>query len=509
MSTESSSSFLKKLWPVQRFELKKILPLLLLKFLVSVSYSLLTCMKDTLVVTAEGSGAEIIPVLKGWFVFPISILCAVAYTKLSNRFSRATLFYGIIASFITIITLYSFVLYPNASFITPTTSSAFLLSKLGPSFSHFIAVYKNWFHSLFFVTAELWGQVVIFILYWGFANHITQINEAKRTYTLFIAAGDVATIVAGPLTLFYVNKFIHTDYLYTFQSLMGYVIACGVLMMVIYYWMNKYVLTDKRYFDPEVMKVKVDSKTKLSLKDSLKHIFSSKYLLSIAMLVIAIALTVNIVEVTWKAHLKMLYPTAALYQAFIAKMTTIVGVVALLLVVLVSGNLLRRFGWLFSARISPIVIGCSGVTFFLLCIFKNKLSFIETAFGMTPLAFIVLFGAFQNILSKVTKYSFFDSTKEMAYIPLDYESKVKGKAAIDMVGSRFGKSGSSIIQLLLIQIVGTGSIIAASSYLIPIVLVISMLWLRSANFIGKELVAKEEASAAAEANTPEEAVATS
>ena len=188
-------------------------------------------------------------------------------------------------------------------------------------------------------------------------------------------------------------------------------------------------------------------------------------------------------------------------------MTTIVGIVALLLVVLVSGNLLRRFGWLFSARVSPIVIGISGITFFLLCIFKDRLSFIETAFGMTPLAFIVLFGAFQNILSKVTKYSFFDSTKEMAYIPLDYESKVKGKAAIDMVGSRFGKSASSIIQLILIQLVGTGSIIAASSYLIPIVLVISMLWLRSANFIGKELVAKEESST--EADAPKEAVATS
>ncbi|PCI75496.1 hypothetical protein COB21_05620, partial [Candidatus Aerophobetes bacterium] len=301
MESGTSSSFLKKLWPIERFELKKILPLLLLKFLVSISYSLLTCMKDTLVVTAEGSGAEIIPVLKGWFVFPISICCAIAYTKLSNKFSRSTLFYGIITSFLIVITLYSFVLYPNAASITPTTSADYLLDRLGPSFSHFVAVYRHWFHSLFFVTAELWGQVVIFILYWGFANHITQMKEAKRTYTLFIAAGDVATIVAGPLTLFYVNKYLHIDYLLTFQSLMCYVIGCGILMMGTYYWMSRYVLTDKRYFDPSVMKMNVNAKTKLSLKDSLKHIMASKYLLSIAVLVISIALTINIIEVTWKA----------------------------------------------------------------------------------------------------------------------------------------------------------------------------------------------------------------
>ncbi|PCI77280.1 AAA family ATPase, partial [Candidatus Aerophobetes bacterium] len=194
------------------------------------------------------------------------------------------------------------------------------------------------------------------------------------------------------------------------------------------------------------------------------------------------------------AHLKILYPTPAAYQAFTAKMTTIVGVIALLLVLLVSGNLLRRFGWLFSAKIAPIAIGLSGLIFFVLCQFKEKLGFMETLFGLTPIAAVVVFGAFQNVLSKVVKYSFFDSTKEMAYIPLDYESKVKGKAAIDMVGSRFGKSGSSIIQLILIQVAGTGSILSTTPYLIPVVIFISFYWMRSVGYIGKQLVEKEAAA---------------
>ena len=58
----------------------------------------------------------------------------------------------------------------------------------------------------------------------------------------------------------------------------------------------------------------------------------------------------------------------------------------------------------------------------------------------------VLIGAAQNILSKAAKYSLFDPCKESAFIPLDAESRTKGKAAVEVIGGPLGKSGGSFLQ---------------------------------------------------------------
>jgi len=106
------------------------------------------------------------------------------------------------------------------------------------------------------------------------------------------------------------------------------------------------------------------------------------------------------------------------------------------------------------------MIGVTGLAFFALQLFAPTFAPIAAAWGTTPLILAVLVGAAQNILSKSSKYSLFDPCKEMAYIPLDQESKTKGKAAVDVIGNPLGKSGGSMIQQLLIF--GVGSLTAAT-----------------------------------------------
>ncbi|MCG8671241.1 MAG: NTP/NDP exchange transporter, partial [Pseudomonadales bacterium] len=134
-------------------------------------------------------------------------------------------------------------------------------------------------------------------------------------------------------------------------------------------------------------------------------------------------------------------------------------------------------------------------------LFRDNLSPIAALFGMTPLYFIVILGLIQNITSKTVKYAFFDPTKEMSFIPLDPEAKIKGKAAIDVVGSRFGKAGSSWTQALLIEFFGMGSVLGVTNIILPVIVLIVMVWLfslKSLNNSFVELTGEREAEKSAQ-----------
>jgi AAA family ATP:ADP antiporter len=130
-----------------------------------------------------------------------------------------------------------------------------------------------------------------------------------------------------------------------------------------------------------------------------------------------------------------------------------------------------------------VVLLATGIGFFGFILFEDASAPLLATFGTTPLAAAVLFGTVQNVLSKAAKYSLFDPTKEMAYIPLDPESKVKGKAAIDVVGARLGKAGGSLLQQLLIAI--HHSLRAVPGQIAVLLLLVIGAWILAARRLGR------------------------
>src|SRR3990167_5925530 len=109
MSTdEKKFGFLRSiLWPVHRSELKKVVSMLVLLFLLCICYSILRNLKDTIVLTAKHSGAEVIPFLKVWGMLPGAIVATWFYTRLARRYSKETVFYIIISGFLACFLLFA------------------------------------------------------------------------------------------------------------------------------------------------------------------------------------------------------------------------------------------------------------------------------------------------------------------------------------------------------------------------------------------------------------------
>ncbi len=476
-------------WPVHNFELKKLLPMFFLFFFISFNYTILRDTKDALIVTAPGSGAEAIPFLKVWGVLPFAVLFMIAYAKLSNIMSKTKLFYATIGTFIGFFALFALVLYPCRESLHPTVLADQLANILPKGFAGLIALFRNWTYALFYIMSELWGSVAISLLFWGFANDITRVNESKRFYAMFGLGANLALLVSGPIIIYFSN--IHTrlpagvdPWGVSLNYLMSFVVLSGVISVAIYHWIHKNVLTDARFFDPTEVKKAKKEKPKMSLKDSFLFLARSKYIGCLAIIVIGYGVAINLVEVTWKGQIKLQFPTPNEYSAFMGYFSTITGAVTVLMMLFVGGNTIRRWGWTVAALITPVVLLATGAGFFSFVIFRDNLSGFISMLGTTPLMLAVIFGTAQNIMSKSSKYSLFDPTKEMAYIPLDQESKTKGKAAIDVVGARLGKSGGAFVQQGLI--VSLGSLAAITPYVAAILFAIIFAWIWAARSLGKQ-----------------------
>lgn len=484
--TENSNSFASKardlLWPIYGAEHRIWLPMASMVGLILFNYTVARNIKDGLVVTATGS-SEIIPYLKGSLVLPAAIVFFFIYAKLASILSKQALFYTIIGGFMGFFVLFAAVLYPLHGYLHPTESADALQAMLPAGFKGLVDVYRVWTFSLFYTMSELWGAAVSSLMFWQFANDVIRITEAKRFYAHFYLIANVFVAFSGVV----VNRLSQVQdglpegvdaWGISINYLTIVLTICGFLVLGLYYYLNKFVFTPQ-YLDRVASERKEKpkkTKLKMSVIDGIKFLIKSKYLGLIALLVICYGVTINLVEVTWKGQVGRQFTTGNEYTAFMGYLSGSTGI-ATIISIFVGSILVRKLGWRFAALMTPIVLGITGFLFFMCVVTPELISPLGMLFSISPLLLGVLIGLAQNVLSKSIKYALFDPTKEMAYIPLDDESKMRGKAAVDVVANRFGKSGGGYIQIILFALVGPLSEIVP--YLAVIFLIFIGIWMVS------------------------------
>lgn len=464
-------------------------------FLISFNYNALRLYKDSMVVTA--SGAEAIPFIKVWAILPSALLLTFLFTRLANRFSREKVFYIMFSLFLAFFSLFAFVLFPAQDLLHPHAAADRIQQMLPEGFRGFVAIFRNWTFTLFYVMSELWSTAIMSVLFWGFANEVTKVGEARRFYILWSIAANIAGIFAGQAGIFFSGGvfFSWLPYGKNAWEQSVFFLCCAILIsgfvtMAIFRWLNKHVILPS---EKTQLSGNAPEKIKMSMRKNFAYLAKSKYLICIALIVLCYNIGINLVEVVWKNQIKELYPHPNDYNVYMGKVMTWMGAIATTISVFITGNVIRRLSWTTSALVTPVITLVAGLGFFFFALFNTSgFAWVSMFAGMTPLMLSVTLGSIHNCTTRACKYTLFDATKEMSFIPLSSESKLKGKAAIDGVGSRIGKSGGSVIHQGLLIMFST--VAASTPYVAGIFFIVVLVWVLATISLGKrfdEVVAEK------------------
>ncbi|WIA15212.1 hypothetical protein OEZ85_001890 [Tetradesmus obliquus] len=467
---------------------QKVLPLGMIFFCASFNLTILQSLKDSIMVTA--GGAEVLPFLASCCVLPASVAFFVLYGKLVAHLPEKAVFYAAVTPLLGYYALFAAAIYPIAGSLHPLE----LMAKIAPSvpvgLHGLLKVVGNWTYSLFFCMAELWGAVVISVLFWSLANEVCTVDEAKAVYPFMAIGANIALVAAG-CYIRLVNHTLSTT-LAGDTQLLSLRVLIGTVMA-----MTGAMFAAKAFIDAKVLQPALKSadgaaaaaaagggaakpagkkkKSKGSFGEGIAVLKKSPKIRNLALLVMSYGVGHRLFEFAWKGQLRLLYPTVQGYQSVLADVATYTGMLTLASMV-VSRLVFQHAGWGVAASVTPAVMGVAGTMFFAGTLLAGLPS-LSPEMAATIAGIGATAGVVTQVFARASKYSLFDPAKEMVYIEMDADEKKQGKAAVDLVGSQIGKSGASwITQAFLL---GCGSIAAAMPFTGVIFAGVIITWIKA------------------------------
>jgi AAA family ATP:ADP antiporter len=496
----------------------QLIPMTALFFMLAFVNTIIDSLKDSLVITAVGGGTEVLPYLSTYAVLPSSVLFLVLYSWATKNLSREKIFNIVVGCFMIFYAGFA-VLYPHHEAMHSSPFADWLLSTLPNGFAGFVGMVRNWMFTAFYCVSELWGDVLLSLLFWGLANETTSIEDAPLLYPLFGIGANIAQTCAGrSLRLVGDVSAPWLTYSQQIQLTVAICVAMGLAIVGVHTHivrtfeknpkgsaiyrkrrrerqaaraqvngaadaananvgrkemdvaasvpgLNYCDLQGKQSSEEQAIVVRLDGgdvsssasqdTSSMSIVSAWKYLIKSPQIKCLAVMAIAQGLTTRILEVSWKTYLHMMCPSPVEYAAFLGDVAAMTGVSTALLMVF-SPLLFDLMGWVGVASATPNIMIIGGIPFFIACMVY---SFGGVAVGsLLSLKTVVIAGAVLHVFARGAKFSLFKPSEEMVYIGLDDESRTKGKAAIDVVGAQSGKSLSSILQQFLLIFMSGGSV---------------------------------------------------
>lgn len=465
------SSILHRFWnhifPISKAESYKFILLSTLCCILCMNYTILRNVKDTLIITTPEMGIYVIPFLRTWMLMPLMLVFVKAYAMLSTRFSQSKVSYIFITLFLSYFVLFIYFLYPNEQFYRPNAMANWMdntHSILVP----FSKILRYWSFSIYYCIAEVWGAVVILILFWGMSNRSSSLEQAKRFYSPIILIANISGIFASQVSIGIsqgdLKSFLFPDldkWGATLCALTLFVAFTTAIALGMFY-----LLYRSTTMNQEQQNQKKVTKEEMSLTQMVICISKNVKFWPLAMMVGAYFFCTGVMEFMWKFYLQKLYPNANQFNDFLNQTTIYISIFSVLLSLFVTGTLIRRFSWKVCAIITPLLL--------IIPVFFSLMNYFFAESQEQFLMIAVYLGAVYYSLNRICKFSFFDLSKEVACVEFSYDEQIKAKAVLDGILPKISKTSESVfMQVFLLFSIG---IEALMPIILGIMLLIHLSW---------------------------------
>lgn len=420
-------------------------PLFLLMFaiacLLNINFTILRSMRSALTVADLGGSASLIPYFELIGTLPGSLLITWFITFLLSRLPIQKVFFITMGVFLSFFAIFALIIYPAL----PAVKLSLLSMDWLPGHVFMSQWAATSASMLFYTGAELWKVALFAILFWGLVNQYLKYDEAKQYYGPLTLGNSIGAIIAGPLISFCTYE--KMSWGYSLNLLVGVICIIGVLSAILYHYLWK-LLAAKN--DPALNCI--PSKESMSIKESLSVCWSSPYLMLLAFIVFADYVCYSLGELVLLDLLKISYPDPNVYCHYMGKLAFWSGLLTTVSALFITPWVLERYRWVVASLVTPFCLLFTQIGFILVVCSKDLW---PTAPIITWINVAVFLGSLQYILCRGAKSTFFDSSKDLAFVHLPATEKMQGKLIIDGICARFGRGGASIMSILLIRTLGS------------------------------------------------------
>jgi len=269
---------------------------------------------------------------------------------------------------------------------------------------------------------ESFGSLLV-ALFWSFVALNVDVASAKRGYAIVFASGQIGALVGTTLVR---NA--------PFFGIPLLVCVSAGAIACIPYFIHKFVVTVRKEDDASgecevvdrgVSEVTPTDKKSSGLFEGIWLLCTRPYLLGIFLIIGLYEVVVTIFDFQVQLLASRVYETAASYASFNALYGQLITLIACLFAFLGTRFFIKKFGFKVCLLIFPTIVGL------LVCVFY-----------FLPGLWV---GFACMVTIKALSYGFNNPVKEMIYIPTSDAIKFKGKAWIEMFGTRFSKGGGATL----------------------------------------------------------------